>query len=105
MDYRAFYVSKFKDTVPLAEREESAAEGAGKVQLDGLFQDLKHGCMHKQAVLIKQLSGSYVLKTVEKNWDCYRHSQKCMHKLTAKAMKGKAQDSDRGISGISTNHK
>lgn len=69
------------------------------------FKDLKHGCMHEQAVLMKQLSGSYLLKTVEKNWDCYRHFQKCMHKLTAKTMRGKAQDSDRGISGISTNHK
>jgi len=37
MDHRVFYVSKFKDTVPLAGREESPAEGAGRVQLDGLF--------------------------------------------------------------------
>lgn len=56
---------------------------------NGTFKDLNHGCMHEQAVLIKQLSGSYVLKSVEKNRDCYRHSQKCTHTLTAKAMKGK----------------
>lgn len=30
------------------------------------FKDLQHGCMHEQAVLMKQLSGSYLLKTVEK---------------------------------------
>jgi len=54
---------------------------------------------------VKQLSGSYVLKAVEETWGCYRHSPMCTHKLIGKTMKEKAQDSDRGISGIGTNHK
>lgn len=33
-----------------------------------MFQDLKHRCMQEQTVLVKQLAGSYVLKTVEKLW-------------------------------------
>ena len=54
------------------------------------FNDLKHGCMHEQAFLIRQVSGSYTLKGVEKKQGCHRCSPKCTCKLITKATRVKA---------------